>query len=265
VRFKTKPVIAGAVAGAALAAGGIVAIDLSSEPAEAQGGTTPAKAVAEARAASTRASAAIRKANTLNNNLGKYFVPAGVNIGAKNPPGVIRSDSGNGANGIPTETIQNRAITNAKLANESVNSEKIAPGGVTNGDLANEAVTSEKIAPGTLPVQKVAAPAGSTTPPAGTPTVLAEVDLSAYTTGYNWSVWGTARAAIASGTCRITDQNGTNLSSGDSTPNSSAGYIIATAVKTATDGGPTRAQLNCTGSGATTFEKPQLSVNVAPE
>jgi hypothetical protein len=63
-------------------------------------------------------------------------VPASVNIGAKNPPRVIRSDPGNGANGIPTETIQNRAITNAKLANESVNSEKIAPGGVTVDRLA---------------------------------------------------------------------------------------------------------------------------------
>jgi hypothetical protein len=102
VNFKTKPVIAGVAAGAVLAAGGIAAIDLSSESAEAQSGGVSA---ADLKAANQRSQAAIRKANTLQNVAGKYFYPAGQQVGVNQPPGVIRPQPGTGTGGLPLSTL----------------------------------------------------------------------------------------------------------------------------------------------------------------
>ena len=53
--------------------------------------------------------------------------------------------------------------TGSQIANEAINSEKIAPGGVTSGDLADSAVTRSKIAPGLLADWAVVANDGSKT------------------------------------------------------------------------------------------------------
>ena len=46
---------------------------------------------------------------------------------------------------LGTESIANNAITNTKVASNSITSEKITDGNVGTGDLANNAVTSQKI------------------------------------------------------------------------------------------------------------------------
>jgi hypothetical protein len=51
---------------------------------------------------------------------------------------------------IGTKQIKNRAVTNKKLAPNSVSTSKIRPGAVRNGDLANNSVSSAKIQPGSI-------------------------------------------------------------------------------------------------------------------
>lgn len=114
MNFKIKPIVAGAAAGAVLAAGGLAAVNLATEPADAQGGGVSA---ADLKAANQRSQAAIRKANTLQNVAGKYFYPQGQQVGVKQPPGVITPQAGTGTGGLPLSTlsegVQNLQVYNA--------------------------------------------------------------------------------------------------------------------------------------------------------
>ena len=148
--MRTAHLLVGGLAGLTLGLGGVVAADLATESAEAQGGSSKFVTRAEFEAANAsanqRASAAINGYKIANNALTKYFLKEGELIGAGSGP--ITQDRGTGANGLPGSTIQDGAISRQKVANAAIDSQKIAPGGVTNGDLANESVTSTKIAPG---------------------------------------------------------------------------------------------------------------------
>lgn len=110
MKIRIKPLVAGAAVGAALAAGGIAAIDLGSEPAEAQNGGPVTQS--DLKAANERSQAAIRKANTIQNDLGRYFLPKGGQIGANQPPGVIRPKPGTGGGGLPTSALSENTQEN---------------------------------------------------------------------------------------------------------------------------------------------------------
>ena len=114
--MRITPVLAAGAAGAVLAAGGVAAFELGTETASGQGAQSNVVTESDVKAANDRAIAAIRLGKTLNNNLGKYFVAQGVAVGVKQPPGVITQDKGTGANGLPTSTLQNGAVTNSKLS-----------------------------------------------------------------------------------------------------------------------------------------------------
>ena len=270
--MRPRGLIVGTACGLALGAGVIAALDAGTEPAGAQGGFTVS--AAQLKINQNISSAAVKRGNRALN----YLAPVRT---------ATTDNADTGSNGVkPLSQIpgSGQGWTSSQIGNEAINSEKIAPGGVTNGDLAdnavtgakidagavgagdlaNGAVTREKVAPGVLPMQIVDAPPGPLAPPTGVPTVLASVDLSQYATGYTWSAWGSTRAAVTAGSCVLTDQNGNTLSSGTSTPVSSAGFILTTAVKTSAETSLTEVKLTCTAGAGTSFEKPQLSVNVAP-
>lgn len=133
--MRSSSIIVGALAGVAIGLGGVVVADVATESADAQGGSVSA---ADLKAANERSQSAIRRATNLQNALGKYFTPDGVRIGTRQPPGVIRQDAGTGQNGLPTSTILNGAITNPKLANNSVTGEKINAGAVGESELSEQ-------------------------------------------------------------------------------------------------------------------------------
>ena len=113
--MRISPVLAGVAAGAVLATGGLAAVNLATENADAQGGGSVTQAQLRALEAKVtgigqNSSAAQRIAKNLQNNVGKHITPEGTLIGAKQPPGVIRQDRGLGG-GLPTEVIADGAIT----------------------------------------------------------------------------------------------------------------------------------------------------------
>jgi hypothetical protein len=112
--MKLTPVFAGAAAGAVLVAGGLAAVELGTDSARASSQHQVSQA--DLDAANQRSQAAIRLAKDLQNNVGKYFQPAGQLIGAKPPPPPITQDRGTGDGGLPTGTIKDGAITDAKLS-----------------------------------------------------------------------------------------------------------------------------------------------------
>lgn len=66
--------------------------------------------------------------------------------------------SGNPAD--PPTSLADGSVTNAKLANNAVNSAKIQDGSITGTDLANNTVTAGKIASGVLPTNATKEKAG---------------------------------------------------------------------------------------------------------
>ena len=66
--------------------------------------------------------------------------------------------SGNPAD--PPTSLADGSVTNAKLANNAVNSGKIQEGGILGIDLANNTVTADKIASGVLPTNATKEKAG---------------------------------------------------------------------------------------------------------
>lgn len=66
--------------------------------------------------------------------------------------------SGNPAD--PPTSLADGSVTNAKLANNAVNSGKIQDGGILGIDLANNTVTANKIASGVLPTNATKEKAG---------------------------------------------------------------------------------------------------------
>ncbi len=117
--MKIRPLMAGAAAGAVLAAGGLAAVDLATESADAQGGGPVTQAqfrTLEARltAVGRNSTAAQRISKNLQNVLGKHVTPEGTLIGAEQPPGVIRQDRGTGG-GLPASLIADGAIGESKL------------------------------------------------------------------------------------------------------------------------------------------------------
>lgn len=66
--------------------------------------------------------------------------------------------SGNPAD--PPTSLADGSVTNAKLANNAVNSGKIQDGGILGIDLANNTVTADKIASGVLPTNATKEKAG---------------------------------------------------------------------------------------------------------
>lgn len=66
--------------------------------------------------------------------------------------------SGNPAD--PPTSLADGSVTNAKLANNAVNSDKIQEGGILGIDIANNTVTADKIASGVLPTNATKEKAG---------------------------------------------------------------------------------------------------------
>lgn len=66
--------------------------------------------------------------------------------------------SGNPAD--PPTSLADGSVTNAKLANNAVNSDKIQDGSITGADLADGSVTADKIASGVLPTNATKEKAG---------------------------------------------------------------------------------------------------------
>jgi hypothetical protein len=64
---------------------------------------------------------------------------------------------GYAATKIGTKQIRNAAVTNKKLANNSVTTRKIRAGAVANSDLANNSVSTQKIRPGAIITSDLAA------------------------------------------------------------------------------------------------------------
>lgn len=60
----------------------------------------------------------------------------------------------------PPTSLADGSVTNAKLANNAVNSGKIQEGGILGIDLANNTVTADKIASGVLPTNATKEKAG---------------------------------------------------------------------------------------------------------
>lgn len=60
----------------------------------------------------------------------------------------------------PPTALADGSVTNAKLANNAVNSGKIQNGGIIGDDLANNTVTAAKIASGVLPTNATKEKAG---------------------------------------------------------------------------------------------------------
>ncbi len=110
MRIRLTPLATGIAVGAAIAAGSIAAIDLASDTAEAQSGGAVTQS--DLKAANERSQAAIRKANTIQNSLGRYFLPKGGQIGANQPPGVIRPLAGTGSGGLPTSALSEQTQEN---------------------------------------------------------------------------------------------------------------------------------------------------------
>ena len=63
-------------------------------------------------------------------------------------------------NAVNSDKIADGSVTNAKLANNAVNSGKIQEGGILGIDLANNTVTADKIASGVLPTNATKEKAG---------------------------------------------------------------------------------------------------------
>jgi len=115
--MRTRPILAGAAAGLVLAAGGLAALDLATQSADAQGGGPVSQAQfkkleSKVTGVGRNSSAAQRISKNLQNTLGKHVTPEGTLIGAKQPPGVIRQDRGTG-DGLPEEVLS--AGVRAKL------------------------------------------------------------------------------------------------------------------------------------------------------
>jgi hypothetical protein len=64
---------------------------------------------------------------------------------------------GYAATKIGTKQIRNAAVTNKKLANNSVTTRKIRTGAVANSDLANNSVSTQKVRPGAIITSDLAA------------------------------------------------------------------------------------------------------------
>jgi hypothetical protein len=142
--------IAGAV-GAALAVGGVVAIDAITGTAGADSHTEVTQA--EMDAANLRSQRAIKQGTEAWNKVAKYLAEPGELIRAKGPR--VSQQAGVGG-GLPTGLFANASITTAKLADGAVTAPKIADAAVTAPKLADGAVTTPKIADAAVTAPKLA-------------------------------------------------------------------------------------------------------------
>lgn len=125
--MKLTPIVAGAAAGAVLVAGGLAAVELGTDSAQAHGGgETQTTLDSKIDAANLRSQAAIRLSKDLQNNVGKYFQPKGQLIGAKPPPPAITQERGTGDGGLPGSAIKNGAITASKVKDGVITESKLA-------------------------------------------------------------------------------------------------------------------------------------------
>ena len=99
--MRIRPVLAAGVAGAVLATGGLVAVNLATESAGAAQGSD-AVTQAQLKAANQRSQAAINGYKILNNRLGKYVAKPKELTGAKSGP--IKQDRGVGG-GLPASVL----------------------------------------------------------------------------------------------------------------------------------------------------------------
>ena len=157
--MRTKHLIVGTACGLALGAGVIAAVDAGTQTADAQGDfkVTPAQLQINQKISQ----AAVRRSNQGLN----YLAPIRTSQSdaadtGRNGVTPLANVPGSG-DGWTSSQIGAAAITRPKIANEAVDSEKIAPGGVTSGDLANNAVTGPKIANEAVDSEKIA-PGGVT-------------------------------------------------------------------------------------------------------
>lgn len=152
-------IIAGVAAGVALGIGGVIATDVATESADAQGGFQVT--AAQLKINQNISSAAVRRSNRGLNYLAPIRTQQTDNA----------DDGTDGVTPLANVPGSGDGWTNSQIANEAINSEKIAPGGVTSGDLAdnsvqsakieNNAVTGEKIADGAVSQSKIGADAVS--------------------------------------------------------------------------------------------------------
>lgn len=117
MRFKIKPIVAGAVAGGVLAVGGIAAFDAGTQSADAQSSGSVQAQLNDIKAQQTiiqrQNIRAIKQANTYSEVL-KYFVPQGQRVGVQTD--APNQAAGEGTNAWPTVTLQDGAVTNSKVS-----------------------------------------------------------------------------------------------------------------------------------------------------